>query len=71
MQDNQIVGLVLVALGLILPLAAWTLFRKKEHDFFTFAPFTEAHQYMRQPGGIIWWTGIALLVAGILNCWSA
>ncbi|MDB5800202.1 MAG: hypothetical protein JWL63_1141 [Rhodocyclales bacterium] len=71
MIDTQTLGIVLVIVGLALPLTAWSFFRKEGYAFFTFAPFTEAHQYMRSPGGIMWWTGIALLCVGIFNCWAA
>jgi hypothetical protein len=71
MPDNQTLGIACVAAGLILPLLAWSLFRKEEYRFFTFAPFNEAHKYMRPPGGVIWWTGIAVLCVGIFNCWAA
>ena len=70
MPDTQTLGIALVAAGIILPLLAWSLFRKDEHKFFTFAPFNEAHKYMRPPGGVIWWTGIAILCVGIFNCWA-
>lgn len=63
-------GITLVVLGLVLTLGAWTFLRKEEHDFFTFAPFTEAHHYLKPPGGTIWWTGIAVLCVGIFNCWA-
>lgn len=69
-MSNYQLGITLVILGIVMCLGAWTFFRHKEHKFLTFAPMTEAHQYMRQPGGIIWWTGIVLLVLGILNCWA-
>ncbi|MFT3736313.1 MAG: hypothetical protein QM776_15045 [Rhodocyclaceae bacterium] len=69
-MSNYQLGIALIIAGLVACLAAWTFFRHKEHKFLTFAPFSEAHQYMRQPGGIIWWTGIALLVLGIINCWA-
>lgn len=64
-------GVTLVVLGLVLTLGAWTFLRKDEYDFFTFAPFTEAHRYLKPPGGILWWTGIAVLCVGIFNCWAA
>ncbi len=71
MIDTRTLGILLVVIGLVLPLTAWIFFRKEEYGFFTFAPFTDAHQYMRQPGGVMWWTGIALLFVGIYNCWAA
>ncbi|HSD38893.1 MAG TPA: hypothetical protein VLC92_15380 [Rhodocyclaceae bacterium] len=71
MLDNQTLGIVCVTAGIALPLLAWTFFRKDEYKFFTFAPFNEAHKYMRAPGGVIWWTGIAILCVGIFNCWAA
>lgn len=64
-------GLALLGLGLALTLGAWTFFRKEEYDFFTFAPFTDAHRYMRQPGGIMWWIGIAAICVGVFECWAA
>jgi len=71
MIDTKTLGILLVAAGLVLPLSAWIFFRKEEYTFFTFAPFTDAHQYMRPPGGVMWWTGITLLFLGIYNCWAA
>jgi hypothetical protein len=71
MLDNRTLGIVCVIAGIALPLLAWTFFRKDEYKFFTFAPFNEAHKYMRQPGGMIWWAGIAILFVGIFNSWAA
>jgi hypothetical protein len=71
MLDTKTLGIVLVAIGIALPLLAWSFFRKEEYKFFTFAPFNEAHRYMRFPGGTLWWIGIAILCVGIFNCWAA
>jgi len=64
-------GPILVVTGVLMCLAAWSFFRLEEHKFFTMVPFTDAHQYMRQPGGTIWWTGIVFLFIGIFQSWAA
>ena len=64
-------GIALVVIGMTLCLSAWSFFRLEEYRFFTVVPFAYAHQYMRQPGGIMWWTGVALLCVGIFNCWAS
>ena len=70
MPDNLSLGPVCVIVGIGLTLLAWTFFRKEEYKFFTFAPFNEAHKYMRPPGGAIWWIGMVILCVGIFKTWA-
>jgi hypothetical protein len=64
-------GPLLVLIGVIACVGAWAVFRREEHKFFTMVPFNEAHRYMRQPGGLIWWVGIVVLLLGIFESWAA
>ncbi|MGC3961764.1 MAG: hypothetical protein QM803_00155 [Rhodocyclaceae bacterium] len=67
-MSNGQLGALLVVAGIAVALAGWGFFRYPQYKFWTLVPANRAHEYMRKPGVVLCWIGIALAGYGVMSC---
>ena len=63
------IDVLLILIGVALPLAGWSLFRKPSVPFFQFGPASRIGEFLTLPGVVLYWGGLACALVGVVMRW--